>query len=117
MSLTLRLRDADQLTALIAEQQDPASPRYHRWLTPRLNARFAPSPEEYAAVVDRLRGEGFASARSERGAHRLRRNRHASRRVLRRAHESLQLSRPDAVGERRSTTALPNFAIRSTSFG
>jgi len=61
MSVTLRLRAADQLAALIAAQQDPQSPQYHRWLTPdEFEARFAPLPEEYSAVVDWLRGEGFA---------------------------------------------------------
>ena len=61
MSVTLRLRDADQLAALIAAQQDPESPQYHRWLTPdEFAARFAPSPEEYyAVVVDWLQRERF----------------------------------------------------------
>src|SRR5262245_15698678 len=61
MSLTLRLRHMEQLAALIAAQQDPASPEYRRWLTPdEFAARFAPSPERHAAVVDWLQREGFA---------------------------------------------------------
>ena len=69
MSVTLRLRDADQLAALIAAQQDPESPQYHRWLTPdEFAARFAPLPEEYDAVVDWLQGEGFAVRPKVNGA-------------------------------------------------
>jgi subtilase family serine protease len=69
MSVTLRLRDADQLAALIAEQQDPASPRYHRWLTPdAFDARFAPIPQEYGAVVGWLQSEGFAVRAKVSGA-------------------------------------------------
>lgn len=61
LAITLRLRDAEQLAALLAAQQDPASPQYRRWLTPEeFAARFAPPPEVYDAVVDWLRGEGFA---------------------------------------------------------
>ena len=61
MSVTLRLRQTDTLAALIAAQQDPQSPQYHRWLTPdEFVARFAPSPEEYGAIVDWLQRGGFA---------------------------------------------------------
>ena len=60
MSITLRLRQADELAALITAQQDPHSALYHSWLTPdEFAARFAPLPEEYSAVVDWLRREGL----------------------------------------------------------
>jgi pseudomonalisin len=60
MSVTLRLRNPDQLAALVAAQQDPRSPQYRRWLTPdEFAARFAPSLEEYETVVDWLQREGF----------------------------------------------------------
>jgi pseudomonalisin len=60
MSVTLRLRDADQLAALIAAQQNPASPEYHRWLTPDdFAARFGPAPSDYNAAVAWLQHEGF----------------------------------------------------------
>jgi len=69
MSVTLRLRDADQLAALIAAQQDPESRQYRRWLTPdEFAARFAPLPEEYGAVVDWLQGEGFVVRPKVNGA-------------------------------------------------
>lgn len=61
MSLTLQLQHRDQLDALLAAQQHPGSPEYHRWLTPaEFSERFAPTPESYSAIVDWLRGEGFA---------------------------------------------------------
>ena len=60
MSVTLRLRQPDDLAALIAAQQDPASPDYHRWLTPdEFAARFAPSADDYTRVVDWLQRQGF----------------------------------------------------------
>jgi len=60
MSVTLQLRQADELVALIAAQQDPASPSYRHWLTPdEFAARFAPSTDDYNAVVDWLRRENF----------------------------------------------------------
>ena len=34
MRIALALRNRPALDQLIAEQQDPASPRYHQWLTP-----------------------------------------------------------------------------------
>jgi pseudomonalisin len=61
MSLTLQLQHRDELDALLAAQQQPGSPQYHRWLTPEeFAARFAPTPDTYAALVDWLRGEGFS---------------------------------------------------------
>jgi len=60
MSVTLRLRQTTELAALIAAQQDPTSLDYHRWLTPQEFAnRFAPSTNDYNAVVDWLLREGF----------------------------------------------------------
>ena len=62
MILALRLsaeKRAD-LDRLLAEQQDPASPNFHRWLTPEeFGERFGPTPEELAVVTDWLESEGF----------------------------------------------------------
>lgn len=62
MILTLRLpaEKKAQLDGLLAEQQDPASPNYRRWLTPEEFAeRFAPSQEDLAAVKGWLTSRGF----------------------------------------------------------
>jgi subtilase family serine protease len=60
MSLTLQLQHRDELDALLAAQQQPGSPEYHRWLSPdEFTARFAPSAETYSAVVDWLQSQGF----------------------------------------------------------
>jgi uncharacterized protein (TIGR03437 family) len=49
--------DLDQL---LANQQDPASPDYHRWLTPEQYAnRFGMAPSDMAQVVSWLTSEGF----------------------------------------------------------
>lgn len=60
MSVTLRLRQTDELAALISAQQEPQSPDYHRWLTPdEFAARFAPAAEDHHSVADWLQREGF----------------------------------------------------------
>jgi subtilase family serine protease len=60
MQVTLALRDRAGLERLIEEQQDLASPNYHRWLTPaEFTARFGPTPQDLEAVAQWLRAEGF----------------------------------------------------------
>ena len=71
-NMTLMFRpSAEQQAALeqlLAEQQDPASPNYHTWLTPEQYAdRFAPSAADVAKVADWLRGEGFSIRYTARG--------------------------------------------------
>jgi pseudomonalisin len=65
-SITLGVRHQDELEALLVGQQQPASPQYHRWLSPQeFAARFAPSAEEYEALAEWLEREGFAVQRWE----------------------------------------------------
>jgi len=60
MAITLKLRDQAALNLLLAEQQDPSSPNYHRWLTPQeFSARFGPDPVQFKAVQDWLVAQGF----------------------------------------------------------
>jgi len=48
------------LDKLLAEQQDPASPNYHNWLTPRQFAdRFGMSRGDVAKITNWLRSQGF----------------------------------------------------------
>ncbi len=48
------------LERLLAEQQDPASPNYHNWLTPEQFAdRFGMSRHDAAEISEWLRSEGF----------------------------------------------------------
>jgi subtilase family serine protease len=66
MSITLGVRHQDELDALLAAQQQPGSPQYHRWLSPQeFAARFAPSVPEYEALAQWLEREGFAVHRWE----------------------------------------------------
>jgi pseudomonalisin len=63
MILTLRIPDSRkaELAQLLAEQQDPASPNYHRWLTPEeFGARFGPGAEEIERVTRWLTAQGFS---------------------------------------------------------
>jgi len=62
MILPLRLAPAKQaeLERIIAEQQDPASPNFHRWLTPEeFGERFGPGPEEVSELTGWLSSHGF----------------------------------------------------------
>ncbi len=63
-NLTLVLnRPPERQTAfetLLAEQQDPASPRFHRWLTPaQIGEQFGPPDGDIAAVSSWLRSQGL----------------------------------------------------------
>ncbi len=49
------------LRQLLAEQQDPASPKYHKWLTPEEYAdRFGVNAADADQIAGWLRSEGFA---------------------------------------------------------
>ena len=58
--IVLDLRDRAGADALIASQQDPASPQYHRFITPQeFQARFGPLPSDVLAASDYLASQGF----------------------------------------------------------
>jgi subtilase family serine protease len=57
-----------ELAQLLEQQQDPASPNYHRWLTPEeFGARFGLSDGEIAEVTDWLLEKGFEVEEVARG--------------------------------------------------
>ena len=70
MTLTVR-RTADQqsgLNQLLAAQQNPASPQYHKWLTPEAFAsRFGASPNDLATIRQWLESHGFQIKAVARG--------------------------------------------------
>lgn len=56
------------LDALLADQQNPASPHYRQWLTPEeFGNRFGLSQSDYDQVADWLTAEGFTVAPATRG--------------------------------------------------
>jgi subtilase family serine protease len=60
MRLTMAIRNRDELTQLLADQQDPTSPQYHRWLTPdAFTRRFGPTDADLARVTQWLKKKGF----------------------------------------------------------
>jgi subtilase family serine protease len=60
MHLTLAIRNRAELTRLLADQQNPASPDYHRWITPDdFTARFGPTDSDLARVTQWLKQKGF----------------------------------------------------------
>jgi pseudomonalisin len=61
LSLALRPGGRQDLERLLANQHDPASPQYHRWLTPReFGARFGLGDQELRRVTGWLVRRGFA---------------------------------------------------------
>ena len=69
-SMTLVLRPAAQVTSFLAEQQNPASPNYHRWLTPeQFGERFGLSSRDLSTVVSWLEAQGFQVGTVARGRH------------------------------------------------
>jgi subtilase family serine protease len=60
MRLTLAIKNRAALDQLVTDQQDPASPRYHQWLTSaEFDAEFGPSQEQADAVAAWLTSQGF----------------------------------------------------------
>jgi hypothetical protein len=69
ISLMFRLTESQQadLTALLAEQQDPSSPNYHHWLTPEQYAdRLGLSTNDMNQVVAWLQSQGFTIIQTAR---------------------------------------------------
>ena len=59
-SVWLGWRNQASLSRLLADQQDPSSPRYQAWLTPeQFRARFAPAQSSVRDVSGWLQTEGF----------------------------------------------------------
>src|SRR6202034_262309 len=51
------------LTQLLADQQNPASPNYHQWLTPEQYAdRFGVSPDDLTKITSWLQNQGLTVA-------------------------------------------------------
>ncbi len=58
--IALPLRNQEALTNLLQEQYAPTNPRYHHWLTPdEFAAKFGPTEEDYQAVIEFARVNGF----------------------------------------------------------
>jgi hypothetical protein len=70
MSLNFQMTSAQQasLTQLLADQQNPASPRYHQWLTPeQFGAQFGLAAADKAQVSAWLTSQGFKVSTVARG--------------------------------------------------
>jgi hypothetical protein len=62
MLFAFRLQNEYELEQLLEAQQDPASPSYHKWLTPEeFGNRFGVSEETYARAVQWLERQGFSN--------------------------------------------------------
>jgi subtilase family serine protease len=57
-----------ELEQLLVQQQDPASPQYHKWLTPEGYAdRFGLAPSDTGKIATWLRSQGFSIVQVARG--------------------------------------------------
>jgi uncharacterized protein (TIGR03437 family) len=67
---TLHLQPAAGLAEFLADQQNPLSANYHRWLTPeQFGERFGLSANDLAKIADWLRAEGLQIHDVARGRH------------------------------------------------
>ena len=61
MQVRFAIRNRAELDKLLAEQQDPASPNYHKWLnTGEFDQRFGAAQSQVNAVTEWLRSQGFS---------------------------------------------------------
>src|ERR1035438_8985470 len=61
LSLKLAPESKDRLDTLLAQQQDPKSPNFHRWLTPQqFGAQFGPAQSDINTVAGWLASQGFS---------------------------------------------------------
>ena len=61
LAIGLPLRNRPELDALLQQLYDPASPNYHRYLTPEeFTARFGPTVNDYQALMDFAKSNGLA---------------------------------------------------------
>jgi len=68
MDVRFNLRNAADLSKLIAAQHDPSSPQYHQWLkTGEFDERFGPLPSDVNAVASWLASEGFTVESTDDG--------------------------------------------------
>lgn len=64
LAIGLPLRNQQDLTNLLEQLYDPASPNFHQWLTPeQFTQKFGPTMEDYAKVIDFARRHGLAIRR------------------------------------------------------
>src|SRR5262249_14115840 len=60
LTVVLGIHDQPKLDLLLADQQNPSSSRYHRWLTPaEFNRRFGPTQAQANAVVQWHKSQGW----------------------------------------------------------
>src|ERR1700749_2436976 len=60
LTLTQSAAQKSDLTNLLAEQQNPSSPNYHRWLTPvEFADRFGAAPSDISQITQWLQGQGL----------------------------------------------------------
>ncbi len=60
LEIWFKPRNHAKLNALLAAQQDPKSPQYHKWLTPQeYTKRFGPKDTDFNKVMHWLTAEGF----------------------------------------------------------
>ena len=68
--LALMVKPAAGLEQLLADQRDPASPNFRRWLTPeQFGDRFGLSSADFDAISAWLRSQGLRVGPSARGRH------------------------------------------------
>ncbi len=67
LSIMLPLRNLDELQSFLEKLQDSSSPDYHKYLTvEQFTEQFGPSEEDFLAVIDYARSNGFTVTNTPR---------------------------------------------------
>jgi hypothetical protein len=96
MSISFKRSDAQEasLKALLAAQQTPGSPSYHKWLTPaQFGQQFGMSSADLARVSDWLQSEGFTVTSVAQSAN------------------AINFSGPVAMAEKAFQTEIHNYSV------
>ncbi len=66
LEVVFALRNRPALDKLLADQQDPRTSRYHRWLSKgEFAARFGPAQADFSGVAEWLKAQGFRLVSAE----------------------------------------------------
>lgn len=65
LTIVLKMHNQGEFDKLVEDLYDPASPRYHQWLTDKDFEQYAPTEQEFATVREELVRQGFTVISSD----------------------------------------------------
>ncbi|WP_229741004.1 S53 family peptidase [Silvibacterium dinghuense] len=65
LTISLPIRNKQELQTLLQQQQNPSSPQYHKYLTPaEFTARFGPTQADYDKLIAYVKAQGMTVTRT-----------------------------------------------------